>query len=290
MRNVTEEKRAGTSYRLESWDSFGEFMDYVESNPNPKSSDTGTRDEWAGGTKNLQEAVDMGRVGYRAVRPEVDRMVGDLVDRISGRLDNRYEYRHNVCGSDVDMGRYVEGVPECMTEWVSEPAEAMGRVVKVVINQAASAYVTAEQIRARGAAVVALVDTIHKLGVGLEVWFEVGISDSGVDKGNRYGFAVKIHSSEDPMDIDSIMFALAHPSMFRRGVFSAMEMSEKAKQMGATGAGGGYGWPCNLVSPTLRGDYDVVVEKLQRGTEKADALLADPVAWVLDTVEGLGIL
>jgi hypothetical protein len=286
MRSVITEKHGNTAFRLESWNSFGEFLDYVESNPKPLSSNEG-RSSFTGGTSSLSDAVRLARQGYREVRPDVDRMVNDLTDRISGKLDNRYDVRHNVCGSDVDMGRYVQGEPECMMEWVSEPAEAMGRVVKIVVNAAASSYVTAEQIKARGAAVLALIDTIHKLGVGLEVWSECGISNKGVNKGDRFGFAVKIHSSEDMVDIDAIMFALAHPSMLRRAVFSAMEMSEKAREMGA---GGGYGYPCNLVSPAVRNDYDVTVEMLQRGTEKADDLLNDPVGWVLEKVEGLGIL
>ena len=91
------------------------------------------------------------------------------------------------------------------------------------------------------------------------------------------------HDSSEVLDINTIMFGLAHPSMLRRLTFSVQERSEFAKEQGV---GFGYGTPADIGIAKID-DYDVVVEKLQDG--KGD-IVANPFAWVMSTLKGLDVI
>lgn len=263
---------------VESFDSFWELLNYAEHNPNPESSNNHGDDFSM--CKSLQDAIGMARDGWHDVRPEVDKIFGDVAMRIADRLESRFQTLHNYSGFSVDMGRYLQGDPECMLDYVPEEQQAMGRVVKVVVNLAARWDIPAETILKRGVAVVALLDTLHKLGVGIELWAEESISKNSAKFSNR----IKIHDSSQMLDINSVMFAVAHPAMLRRVIFSMQEQSAKAKQQGAH-SGGGYGKPEN-VWRNAGLEADVICDKLEEDESK---MVSDPVGWVLSTVSGLGL-
>jgi hypothetical protein len=175
------------------------------------------------------------------------------------------------------------GDPECMIDYVTTPAGRMGRVVRVLVNGSASANVTPERIMQRGVLATALVDVLAKLGVGVEVWLESATDDRGKSKHSQL---IKLHSSEERLDIDNLMFAMAHPSMLRRVGFSILERTgwSNAKQIAREGAG--YGQPHDC----LMKDYiqaDVVIDKLQNATGDP---VADGVAYIMSTVKGLDLL
>lgn len=269
-------------HHMEVFTSYGEFVNMANNNPNPLSSDKESYGDWHGGTKNLSEAATLASDGWSEIRPDVDALLDNVTERLAERLANIYVPRHDFGGAYVDMGRYLEGDPECMVTFNAEPAGAMGRVVKIAVAVTASASIDAEDIKRRGIAVLALVDTITKLGCGVELWVDSTIQGDG---GSRYTTAVKLHDSNDTLDIDSIMFALAHPSMLRRLVFSIQEQSPTASKQGAR-THGGYGIP-SKIGITANNDFDVVVEKLQDGYGD---IVRNPFEWVMSTVKGLGIV
>lgn len=269
-------------HHYEVFGSLGEFAKYAIANETPKSSNKPESFEdgtsWQGGTATLTEACDVARNGYNAIRSDVDSILDKVTERLDMKLSEHYVTEYATSGSSVDMGRFVTGEPECMLEFLPESSATMGRVVKIIVAGTASASISASHIIARGVAVVALLETVHKMGVGVELWWESCIE--GTDK--AYSTVVKLHDSNDHLDIDSVMFSMAHPAMLRRLTFSVQERSEFARQQGV---GGGYGYPHDLAYTKIQG-YDVVVEKLQNG--RGD-IVNDPFAWVLSTVQGLGL-
>lgn len=267
-------------YRIESFDSFGAFIDRAKANKAPLSSNKEEKNNWSG-TKSLAKACDLAHIGWTKVRPEVDTILNDLESRIAMTIGDRFVTTFGVTGSSVDMGRFMSGEPECMQDFSLEPEAGMGKVVKVLVAGVTSANVSPENIMSRGCAVLALVDTLHKLGVGIELWWESTIEGND---GKAYSSAVKLHDSEEMLDINSVMFALAHPSMLRRLQFSVQEQSETAKQQNV---GGGYGYATIGVQLTNEDSFDVVVEKLEYGTEK---IVRNPMDWVINTVRGLDLI
>ena len=273
-------KTNGRTVRMEEFGSFGEYINRAKDNQNPMSSNKDDRDGWSK-TASLLEACSLAYNGWSEIRPDVDRLLNSLMERLDARFGDRYVTKYDVQGSFVDVGAFLQGVPECMVEFESEPAAAMGRVVRIVVAGTASSDIDPDDILRRGTAVVALIDCLHKMGLGVELWWDSTITGSDH---NNHCTAVRLHDSAEPMDIDSIMFAVAHPSMLRRLTFSVQEQSETAEKQNARPYGG-YGRPTDMGSP-LFSTFDVKVERLQSG--RGD-IVQDPLGWVMSTVQGLGL-
>lgn len=273
-------------HHYEVFDSLGEFAKYAIANEAPQSANSAERYEngvsWQE-SATLAEACDIARNGYGAIRSDVDSILSKVTERLDMKFSEHYVTEYATSGSSVDMGRFVTGEPECMLEFLPESSATMGRVVKIMVAGTASSDISSAHIIARGVAVVALLETIHKMGVGVELWWESCVTGRGA-RDKTYSTVVKLHDSNDHLDIDSVMFSMAHPSMLRRLTFSVQEQSTTAKAQGAESYSG-YGTPHNLEYTKIR-DYDVMVEKLQNGNGD---IVKDPFAWVLTTVQGLGL-
>lgn len=279
--DITKNSRGSELY-IEEFESLGELLRHAGANKSPKSSNSNNSSFTL--TASLQDAVDLGLKGYTDVRPDVEAQLNELESHIAEHLDVAFQARHSVVGGSVDVARFIQGEPECMIDYVAEPQARMGRVVKVLVNMVFSAHVNTADIVKRGVVVCALIDTLHKLGVGVEVWSEEPTAHRGIDKGDVSSHLVKLHDSSEMLDIDNLMFGLCHPSMLRRIGFSVTEQSgwKHAKEVTA----GGYGYPNNLECVARIG-ADVTIGKVQDC--KGD-MLADPCKWVLSTVAGLGLI
>ena len=267
---------------LDEFESLNEALQYAKANTDRRSSDSERDVKWAG-SASLDDAVQLGIDGWHEIRPQVDAMFSKMEEQINMALGDVFETRFDYGGDSVDIDRFMMGDPECMIDYVTTPAGRMGRVVRVLVNGSASANVTHERIMQRGVLATALVDVLAKLGVGVEVWLESATDDRGKSKHSQL---IKLHSSEERLDIDNLMFAMAHPSMLRRIGFSILERTgwTNAKQIAQVGAG--YGQPHDC----LMKDYikaDIVIDKLQNATGDP---VADGVAYIMSTVKGLDLM
>lgn len=271
----------GDQVTMSLFESLGDYARLAGSNPCP--SKTGSDQPFSprfNYSNSLAESVELCQHGWQAVRPDVDKLLGVLEERLTDAFGSYFVTEYQTSGAVVDMGRFVTGEPECMLEFVQEPQARMGRVVKIVVNASCSWNIDQQLILNRGVAILALIDTIHKMGVGIELWWEESASAA-----IHFTNLIKLHDSSEPMDIDAIMFALANPDMLRRLQFSVQEQHPLANKMGV---GAGYGSPQDLWSVRHKfTDYDVVVEKLQNAN---DELASNPLEWVMSTITGLGLV
>lgn len=267
----------------EIWNSYEEFVDKVGNNANPLSSDnvSGSR-EWDLSVGSLSKAVGLAHGGWADARPDVDKVLSSLTDRLDHKYGDRYNTVMDVTGGFVDVGTYMSGVPECMVQFVQEPDVSVGRVVRIMNSSGFLSGVDGTAVLRRGVAIIALVEVLHKMGFGVELWNDSSIDGKKDDGYSSYATVVKLHDSAEPMDINKIIFAVAHPAYHRRLVFSAREMSTKHKGMGA---GNGYGSTVNSLYEK-HADFDVKIPALRPGD---NALIArDPLAWVINTLDGMG--
>jgi hypothetical protein len=269
---------------VEEYESLGDALRRAGANSDPKSSNRAGRGDWTGGTASLGDAVTLGLCGWREIRPDVDAAFADIAQQIADRVDYAMVAMASVAGGIVNVPSYLGGDPECMIDFPPVEQSRMGRVVKVLVNMSASAHVAAEDMKRRGIMTVCLVDALHKLGVGVEVWAEMPYAYKGVDKGDVYSQLVRIHDSSEMLDIDNLMFAICHPSMLRRIGFSLMEQS--AWKHAGSVVGHGYGYPSKTECGARIG-ADVVIEKVQSasGNWRKNAM-----EWVMSTVRGLGLI
>lgn len=242
--------------------------------------------EWTG-TATFGDAVQLAREGWSEIRPDIDRIVSGIRDEVTQITRKRIVTRRSVAGGAVNVGRMMSGDPRCMKRIRFEPTPATGRVVKIVVNAAASSAVSPEQIRKRGAAIVALVEAIHLSGASTEI--TVAQRVVGRTSTNRgYQVRIKVKRAEDRLDINTLMFAVAHPSMLRRIVFGVeeRESGEIREEFGLM-PGGGYGVPAKLADTDMS-EFGIVVD-MPNGYRN-EQINQEPVEWIRGTLTGLSLV
>lgn len=111
-----------------------------------------------------------------------------------------------------DVGRALSGEPEFMMDWCDsqDMAENPGqKTVHIIINVTFSAAISEKIIRARGAAIMALIEALDAAGkiVSVDCIFA---EERGV------GVYIPVKAQGDMLQRDQIAFAVAHASFSRR--------------------------------------------------------------------------
>jgi len=271
----------GTKVWCDEFESLSEVLLYAKANTKRRSSDKKETGEHWYGSSSLDEAVEMGLAGWHDIRPEVDEMFSKMEEHINLAIGEVFQTKYDFGGDSVDMDKYLMGDPECMIDYYSEPAGRMGRVVRIHVAVCASASVNSERIRRRGVLACALVDCLSKLGVGVEVWTEEACRHRDTQSWTNL---VKIHSSEERLDINNLMFALAHPSMLSRIGFSVLEQSQAP--FAAAMVSASYGTPCDM----FMGEHisaDITIERTQISVGDSTE---NGVAFIMSAIKGLDLI
>lgn len=196
-----------------------------------------TRDEFTG-TRSFEEALAMARHGWT----EGERIIADLSDRLEERVHRAlpwYGMELAESGGEVDVAALLDGQRENMWDW----REGGGRkpVVRINVNAAVHNRITTQEVQVMGAAIVALIDALERMGrrVELELFWPTTAYKDGAEP-MIASARVRIKEADDPMHVANLAFALAHASMYRRILFSWMERYSK-KGRERFGVGSGYG-------------------------------------------------
>lgn len=264
---------------LSKFDSLREMIDYAADNADAGSSDTESP-HFTGGTKSLADAVGVARTGWDAVRPDVDKMLSEIADSFGERFAKVNRSVIGYTGSAVHMGRFLSGRPDHMIGFRRMPSTRHGKVVRLVVDYGANGNTAAENMQRRGCVLTVLVDALATLGLSVELWGETTVQ---VGDTATHTTLVKLHDSREPLDINDMMFALAHPSMLRRLTFSVREKAMTTRKMQSHG----YGRSTKITRADEL-EADVVCNRIEHGGSDA-LMMSDPVAWILQTINGLGV-
>ncbi|HEY0448535.1 DUF7192 family protein [Actinophytocola sp.] len=177
--------------------------------------------EWAGGTwaEALRLAVD----GWPLALRDADVTVGALRERAGlGVAATTLEPTWDVTGSEVDVGAYLAGVPECMVDATPRRTSRRGRVVTFLVPTSYSHRTPHEQVRNRGIALATLCAAIIGAGHSVEIWSGWACM-VGAD---RHAAVARVVSAGEPLDIGRLIFAVAHPLMLRRLWFAVWDAQD----------------------------------------------------------------
>jgi hypothetical protein len=230
--------------------SMGEFVEYVSgpSDVEDRITTCTDRAEWQG-TADWDEAAakvfrwDEGAERVQAMRAKISAGV----ERFKVET-----YRSAQLPGVVVMDDYIKGKPRPVIALrkSQDKLPNAGKVVRLAINAFASGSVSTEVLITRGAAVMALADAIEKRGGKVEVVIRYTAGNrSGSTKVN---YEVTVKRAGQNLNLNSVAFAMAHPSMCRRMCFGAMERENATvrKAIGATGASVGfYAYPASNPMP-----------------------------------------
>jgi hypothetical protein len=209
---------------VDRFDTFEAFLQRAAIVPGRLKDPTSRRysPSWHG-TANFQQALDLAGKGWAEgaakaaeLRASIDHAVHDVINARSS------SYTFDVSGEFVDVGRYLSGEPECFGTDSQEAGNNVRPVVKLCVNIAASGAVSPESLVVRGAAIVAAIDILEALGRRVEVWACKGSESRKAGKA-AYEIHVLVKRADQPLDVDRLAFAVAHPACLRRLFFSVME-------------------------------------------------------------------
>lgn len=202
------------------FDSVGEYLDFLEKTPVPEdrgnSSFTGS--ESFTGTRSYQEAVDLCRYGDEELRAKIQKTISTLVSPNEYYYRTKQEYRNDVVGFTPNVPNYVMGIHTNMIKSTRKPINQ--KVLNIFISISASAFVSAADILENGAKCVAAINQLEKEGYRCNVW----TGDFGEKFGKTIGVVTKIKTDRQPLNLATMAFPMAHPSMLRRLSFKHFEI------------------------------------------------------------------
>lgn len=255
----------GTKLYHTRFNTTGELLDFIqgpaEIPKNNRASQDKSKDAWA--QASYKEAIEMLSYGWEEGRNRIRKMRDEVEDRMGIPMPEMVPV-HDVAGSEVDVARYLDRVPENMTEWVLQEDDRL--FVRIVINNAVSGITDANAILARGAMVAAVIDALESRGhrTSLTVAEAVSPTRSGDKKRDRQINEYIVKTESDPLDLERVAFAVAHPSMLRRIFFAVEEhLPRNIREAYGFHGGGGYGIPAEI--PTehpLRSEADIYLPQL----------------------------
>lgn len=133
---------------------------------------------------------------------------------------------YDVAGHVPDVGRFVMGDPMCMTTRRKKRAPTL--VTSIVVNMSANFNVPASEFVNLGAAFASVINDLEEAGRRVELMV-VHASRVQNSKEVCHGWWVK--RAGDPLDLDQLAFAIAHPASFRRIGFAMRERTNPQYQL-----------------------------------------------------------
>ena len=202
-------------YSASSWDEFLRDLRDRAVHPAWKRHQSSIKGDASFTRSNSWEhCIELAECGDKLVTEQV----ASAAVKVTFEAGPTWEY--GPVGAFPSIPAYAAGVPEDMFVPLEDGAANSKPIVRIAVNVVCSAWVDPQDIINRGAAVVALVDKIQSEGQRVELIAFCHITGHNDD---RYIMSVTVKRPEEPIDMDRVAFALAHPSMLRRCFFRVIE-------------------------------------------------------------------
>lgn len=263
---------------------FNSVDDFVEASIKPECGNLGRQSREFSSSfawdynSGYEGALEMARFGWGDGRKRVSEMSEKLFDIIkpqSHMQDVTYQLDG---GTYIDVGRYVEGEPECFGDFTTP--ENPTKVIRIEIGGSISHGISAETVISRGSAVAALIDLLEIRGYRCELAVCIAVEESG----SQHLTTIKVKEARQPVDIDRLAFCLAHPSFLRRVWFGFIETEKEEIRKCFKfykAAGDAYGSPINETTS----DCDIYIPIVDGGNHEDFQNNNSCIKWIREIIE-----
>jgi len=180
--------------------------------PDRGYSHTEPKDSWTG-YASFKDAVQYFQKGYKSETVEFAEDIADLAQRLSVEYDLAPYYDPAEIGLFFDVGRVLEGAPEC---WYDQPLDIRPEL-NLLIHASFYSGVTQKQVYNRGVIICALINLLsRKFNLQVKICF-------GVENHRGSYYLAEIEIPNNPLDLDLMNFLLTHAGSYRRLGFSYWE-------------------------------------------------------------------
>jgi hypothetical protein len=161
-------------------------------------------------TLSIDEIHEKAFTGCRYV---YDMYFSETDIEIDSEAAQKLEYTHAATGLYVDVGAYVQGLPECFIEEIYVE-EQSNRYVDIVVNLNASGETENKAIVNKLKGVVSIVDRLEKSGVRTSLSIYTACKAS-YDHLSPYTFLTVVKQYESPINIEQVAYLLGSPISLR---------------------------------------------------------------------------
>lgn len=279
-------KDTNAMYHLWEFDSIKELCDYAKDEMNPERG-RGSSNREAKEKFNLTESFDdayrLATDGWHGIREKVDGHLQPLREKLGATLSVVRENQYDIVGGAIDMDRYLNWESECMIDEVFTEQPHNGKVFTLLIDSAVSWYNDADDLAKRGATLCGLVEAFSMLGFQLEIWGEWTVGNYSHKR--LASWLCRFNNAGEPIDIDTMMFAIGHPDWLRRIGFAAWENTDEMANHYGAKEGHNYGVAQKGAHHAHRVGASSIVS-----LEGNRPMVDDPVRWILDQLEEQGVI
>lgn len=194
--------------------SLGVFVDYVAGLRVPPSGrddgwNTGSYPAKWTGTPDMAAALALARDGWQE-----GIQAAEALPIEPARARKR---SYSVAGGSVSVGRLLAGNPLHM---IHRPQLPGRRVVTLFVETFMSAGVSPENATTRAVLVAWIVDKMEREGYSCEI--VAAVTTRGTNGRTGHQHAITLKNAGERLSLPDIVFALGHPSFFRRLVFASV--------------------------------------------------------------------
>lgn len=233
-------------------------------------------------TESVDEAYLLATDGWHDIRSRVDAHLVPLREKLGEVLEVVRERIYDVTGGEPCIDRYLDDELECMVDDLFEETPKTGKVFTIVLDSTLVCYNSADDVLKRGATLCALVEAFDMLGFQLEIWGEW--TYRGETHKELASILTRFNHAGEPLDVDTLMFAVGNPDWFRRLGFA---LGENLPVLRNTYGFNGryYGYQKNGVHFAERVCASSVVS-----LEGGQRMVTDPVEWILEQLRIQGVV
>ncbi len=205
---------------IERFSHINDFTDYLERTPSKNWDDSNRSSRSVGRydfykSKSFKECLDYAVKGWPEGLEKVKQKIG--LAKSTGRSKMNINC---VAGGRPDIGRFLAGMPDCMTRRVIQ--EGMKRpMIDIVINACYSGGIDGEIIMNYGAAIAVVIDELESNGYSVGLY--VGAANDHTNRDESFGALIEVKKAGEIMDMERLVFFAAHPSFLRRFMFGYWE-------------------------------------------------------------------
>lgn len=202
--------------------------------PRLRASREVTSGKWYG-TKTWDEAYNMLVNGWESGFQQMNE-IGN-VEQIAGKVIDFY---YDTNGEELDIGSYIKGEPEC---FLNEEDEELPIYVDLLVNVGGTSDVDQKAFLKRCLIVASVSEILQRYGYRVSITGVSRVSASGWQSSDSwYEVKFSVKRYEQMLDLYNMAFALGHPSMLRRIIFSVRETElPNVRNIYGFYDGGGYG-------------------------------------------------
>ncbi len=274
---------------LGTWDKFVEFAATADTegikNPTARRTDREYIDFC--GSNSFEEALELARYGW----PDGLKRVAEIsanIDRLIAQEIEGDEIIYSPAGYAPVVGAYLAGRPDSMLRLAE--VEGARPVIKIAVNISASCDIDGKRIIAMGAAVASLIKAFEIAGYSTEVdLLQVVNGHNHNGKRTYCNISCNLKRAGHALELDRLIFAIAHPSTLRRLIFNIEEARELKSLRDIFGFrhNGGHGMPCTN-SYFLKDKYQVLIEGKFYGAVNWN-IAESCREWILEQLQSAGV-